>query len=81
MKGVENSTPPSRHWVALYTFIILLPLVYFIPMWVAENISDSHVVVTVISVAIIVSLVSYVFLPLALRVHHQINAVHFSKSH
>lgn len=77
MKGVENLTPPSRHWVALYTFIILLPLVYFIPMWVAENVSDSHGVVTVISVAMIVPLVSYLFLPLALRVHTE----HFSKSH
>ena len=65
MKGAENSAPPSRHWVALYTFIILLPLVYAIPPFVVENVSDNKEVVTFVSVAIIVPFVSYLFLPLA----------------
>lgn len=69
MKGAENSAPPSRHWVALYTFIILLPLVYAIPPFVVENVSDNKEVVTFVSVAIIVPLVSYLFLPLAIKAH------------
>lgn len=74
MKGAENSAPPSRHWVALYTFIILLPLVYAIPPFVVENISDNKEVVTLVSVAIIVPLVSYLFLPLAIKIHFAVTS-------
>ena len=69
MEGVEQSAPPSRHWVALYTFIILLPLVYFIPPLVFEHISQNNAVVTFIFVAVIVPLVSYLFLPAAIKLH------------
>ncbi|WCP68284.1 hypothetical protein LYZ37_06070 [Vibrio tubiashii] len=74
MKGAETSAPPSRHWVALYTFIILLPLVYAIPPFVVENISDNKEVVTFVSVAIIVPLVSYLFLPLAIKLHSAVRS-------
>ncbi|NRB78893.1 MAG: hypothetical protein HRU38_09520 [Saccharospirillaceae bacterium] len=61
MRQVNNS-PPNKHVMAAFTFVALLPLVYFIPPWVAENISDQHVWVTLISVASIVPIISYVLL-------------------
>ena len=53
----------SRHTMALLTFIALLPLVYFIPPWVAQEITTQHGWVTVISVAIIVPVISYLVIP------------------
>ncbi len=58
-----NITPPSKHVMAGLTFVALLPLVYVIPPWVAANISDDHGWVTLISVASIVPMISYVLLP------------------
>lgn len=58
---------PSRHLVALLTFIGLLPLVYFIPPWVATYISDNQLAMTVIAVAIIVPIITYLWLPWCLR--------------
>jgi len=59
--------PVNKHVMALSTFILLLPLVYFIPPFVSNNISKDHLHVTVISVAIIVPLLSYIAIPLMLR--------------
>jgi len=59
--------PPSKHVMALLTFLALLPLVYVIPPWVAVHISDHHAWVTLISVASIVPIISYVLLPGMLR--------------
>jgi len=59
--------PVNKHFMALCTFILLLPLVYFIPPFVSSNISKDHLHVTVISVAIIVPLLSYIAIPLMLR--------------
>jgi len=69
MRGEQKSSPPNAHWVALYTFIILLPLVYFIPPWVIQSVSDKPFTVTVVSVAIITIVVNYFALPLALKAH------------
>lgn len=65
MKTRLTDTPqirPNRHLSALLTFFALLPLVYFIPPWVAAYV-DSHWWVTVISVGLIVPMISYVLLP------------------
>jgi len=59
--------PVNKHFMALCTFILLLPLVYFIPPFISSNISKDHLHVTVISVAIIVPLLSYIAIPLMLR--------------
>ncbi|WOH36214.1 hypothetical protein RI844_12620 [Thalassotalea fonticola] len=48
--------------MALLTFLALLPLVYFIPPYVARFTSN-HLWITVISVAIIVPIITYVLLP------------------
>lgn len=58
--------PVSKHLVALYTFILLIPLVYFIPPAIANMLHDNHLVVTVLSLAVIVPLVSYFALPMAI---------------
>jgi len=63
----NNKKPPSKHVMALLTFLTLLPLVYVIPLWVAAHISDHHAWVTLISVASIVPIISYVLLPGMLR--------------
>lgn len=63
----NQAPPPSKHLMALLTFIALLPLVYFIPPWVARHISEQHFLVTFISVAVIVPLISYLILPLLLK--------------
>ncbi len=58
---------PNRHLVAVLTFIGLIPLVYFIPPWVATNISNNQLAVTVIAVAVIVPIITYLWLPWCLR--------------
>jgi hypothetical protein len=57
-----NST--NQHAIAIFTFIILVPLVYYIPPWVNQNLTKSHFFVTVISLAIIVPIISYIAMPL-----------------
>lgn len=54
----------NQHAIAIFTFIILLPLVYYIPPWVNLNLTDNHLFVTVISLAVIVPIISYVAMPL-----------------
>jgi len=58
---------PNRHVIALITFIVLLPLVYFIPPWVSQYITDDHLWVTVISVAVIVPIISHIALPFLIK--------------
>ncbi len=72
MSGEPKNSPPNTHWVALYTFIILLPLVYFIPPWVIRTVSDEPFVVTVISVFLITLIVNYFALPAVLKAHIKI---------
>lgn len=63
----------NRHLVAVLTFIGLLPLVYYIPPAIAQWISPDHLVVTVLAVAIIVPLISYLWMPLALKAIYTIS--------
>ena len=60
--------PLNRHFMALCTFILLLPLVYFIPPFVNNNLTSNHLHVTVISVAIIVPLLTYLLIPLVIKI-------------
>ncbi|NTS78297.1 hypothetical protein HR060_15705 [Catenovulum sp. SM1970] len=52
---------------SLSNYLMLVPLVYFIPPWVAQNISDNHLIVTLISLAVIVPLISFGLMPLLSR--------------
>jgi hypothetical protein len=53
--------------------VILLSLVYYIPPWLTHNVSDNHLYVTVLAVAIIVPIVSYVALPILFKTIEMIN--------
>ncbi len=64
MRPNKQVLPINQHAIAIFTFIILLPLVYYIPPWIIHNLTDNHLFVTVISLAIIVPVVSYVAMPL-----------------
>ncbi|WP_210418628.1 hypothetical protein [Aliikangiella coralliicola] len=55
---------PNKHLIAFLTFVALLPLVYFIPPWVGTYISNDHFWITLISVALIVPIISYVVMPM-----------------
>jgi len=68
MKAESQVLPPNRHVIAIFTFVTLLPLVYYIPPWLVRNLTESHLWVTVISLAIIVPIVSYVALPVFFKV-------------
>ena len=63
----------NRHAIAFFTFVILLPLVYYIPPWLTHNVSDNHLYVTVLAVAIIVPIVTYVALPILFKTIEMIN--------
>jgi hypothetical protein len=67
MKSTPTRTSPNRHLVALFTFIALLPLVHYVPPWITQNISQNRLVVTVLAVAIIVPVISYLMLPAMFR--------------
>jgi len=54
---------PNRHLTAVFTFFALLPLVYFIPPWIAFYISNNQLTITVLAVLVIVPVVSYIFMP------------------
>ncbi len=49
--------------VAFFTFIALLPLVYYVPPWLTLHVLKNQLVVTILAVAIIVPIISYVMLP------------------
>ncbi len=59
----KQRTLPNRHLVAFFTFIALLPLVYFVPPWVSQNVSSDRLIVTFTAVAVIVPIITYVALP------------------
>lgn len=66
----SSSLRPNRHIVALMTFFSLLPLVYFIPSFVASYFV-SDLAITFASVAIIVPVISYVLLPVMIKIFYK----------
>ncbi len=77
----------NQYIIVVLTFLDLLPLVYFIPPWVEQTFGVSHFFTTLISVGIIVSLISYVWLQQKLDSHKiievydcpfQISPIHIS---
>lgn len=67
MNADKQTSAPSRHVVAGYTFVVLLPLVYFIPPWLMRYVTDDPLIVTVLALAIIVPIVTYVALPILFK--------------
>lgn len=71
-----QSLTPNRHIMAIFTFVVLFPLVYYIPPWLTRNVTDDQFYVTVLAVGIIVPIVSYVAIPLLCKlftIFHQNN--------
>ena len=58
---------PSKHIIALFTAIGLLPLVYFIPEAITQHVSSNKLIVSALSVTIIVPIISYLWLPVTLK--------------
>ena len=73
MQNIQKQLSPGKHSIAAFTFVILLPLVYYIPPWLAHYISGNHLVVTVLAVAIIVPIVSYIALPVFNSIYTRYN--------
>jgi len=63
----KQSLSPGSHTIAIFTYVILLPLVYYIPPWLIHNVTENHLFVTMLALAIIVPIVSYVALPLLFK--------------
>ena len=67
----------SRHVIAAFTFATLLPLVYYIPPWLVHKVTDNHLFVTALSLAIIVPVVSYIALQLLFKSFEILNGKRF----
>ena len=78
-KKTMNNQVPNKHVMALVTFLLLLPLVYFIPELIAIYITTEKFLVSLISVSIIVPLLSYLFIPLVLKLFSNKNWVNKQK--
>ncbi len=65
-KGKHPSKQPNKHIMALITFILLVPLVYFIPELINPFLPENKLVQVVIAVGIIVVIISYIALPITL---------------
>lgn len=63
--NLNTKQPPNKHIMALITFIVLVPLVYFIPYVIAQFLPAIKWVNVVVAVAIIVPIISYVVMPIA----------------
>ena len=68
----ENPTidckQPSKHKLAILTFIGLLAPVYFIPQLLSQLFANQALIVTVMAVGIIVALMNYAIMPVLKRV-------------
>jgi len=61
----QKKQPMSQHAIALVTFLALLPLVYFIPDFIAPLLPAIKWLNVVVVVGIIVPIISYGVIPLA----------------
>ena len=64
---------PNRHVVAVFTYIALLPLVYYIPPWLVQHVTNDHLLITVLALAIIVPIISYIALPVLFKLFELVN--------
>lgn len=62
-------TPPNKHVIALINYLALVPLVYFIPQWLAPYLPANRFLQVGIVVAVIVPIISYIVMPLILKLN------------
>ncbi len=67
MNSTNQGLSPNQHLIAIFTFAVLLPLVYYLPPWLVNNVTDNHFFVTVLSLLFIVPVISFAALPLFLK--------------
>lgn len=65
---MNKTTAPNKHLMALSTFLMLVPLVYFIPGWISPYLPDSKFIQVVVAVAIIVLIISYIANPIITKI-------------
>ena len=73
MRKSKQALLPNRHVISIFNFVTLLPLVYYIPPWLVRNVTDNRFFVTLLALAIIVPVVSYVALPLLFKKFEIVN--------
>jgi len=59
--------PPNKHLIALINYFTLIPLVYFIPLWLSPYLPANPLLQVCVVVAIIVPIISYVVMPIAMK--------------
>lgn len=59
---------PNKHLIALINYLALVPLVYFIPAWLQPYLPENKFLQVSIIVAIIVPIISYIVMPLTMRI-------------
>ncbi|KTF16360.1 hypothetical protein [Pseudoalteromonas sp. 10-33] len=64
---MNNVKKPNQHIIALISFLALIPLVYFIPDFIGRYVTDNKLLNVIVAVGIIVPLISYVVVPLSLK--------------
>ncbi|KGJ93038.1 hypothetical protein [Colwellia psychrerythraea] len=60
--------PPNKHLLAVINYITLVPLVYFIPTWISPYLPNSKLLQVSIVVAIIVPIISYIVMPMTVKI-------------
>jgi len=58
---------PNKHLLALINYLALVPLVYFIPTWLQPYLPTNKLLEVSIVVAVIVPIISYVVMPLTMK--------------
>ena len=58
----------NKHIMAFINFIALVPLVYFIPDFVGQFLPENKLIQVMVSVALIVPVITYLVVPISLKV-------------
>ncbi len=64
---MSHSAKPNKHIMAFITFLALVPLVYFIPELIAPYLPANKLLNVVVTIAIIVPIISYLIMPMAVK--------------
>ena len=62
--------PANKHLIALINYVALVPLVYFIPAWLSPYLPADKFIQVCIVVAVIVPIISYIVMPITMRILH-----------
>jgi antibiotic biosynthesis monooxygenase (ABM) superfamily enzyme len=64
-------TKPNQHLVPLITYLALVPLVYFVPDFVAQFLPANKLLNVIVAVGVIVPIISYMVIPISLKCLHR----------